>query len=517
MENIPIRILLVEDDEDDYVLMRNLLSRVGATKYELQWAQTYDAALEKIVGHHYDVCLLDYFLGERTGLDLLRELGRRNPDVPVIFVTGQGNYEIDMEAMHAGASDYLVKGQINSPLLERSIRYAIAQKAAEQRIARGQKMEALGTLAGGIAHDFNNILAAILGFTEMAIEDVQDRPLVEKNLNIVLKSAMRARDLVKQILAFSRKTSYEKSPISLSRLIKETIQLLRASIPATIRIKLALTASSDTVLAARIEMQQVLMNLAVNASLAMEETGGTMEISLIDVEIAPDTSLSEPDVVPGEYVQLVVKDTGIGMSSEVMKRVFEPFFTTREVGKGTGMGLAVVYGIVKALQGTITVESEPGAGSVFRVSIPKVKTMAKEEQLKAAQVPGGKESILFLDDEEMLVVWGQAALERLGYTVTAMTDSAEVLRLFSENPTRFDLVITDQTMPAFTGLRLTSELLKIRPDIPIILCTGHSDSVNPETIKGAGIKEYLMKPLAKQELAEAVRRVLDEKTVKHAF
>jgi two-component system cell cycle sensor histidine kinase/response regulator CckA len=213
--------------------------------------------------------------------------------------------------------------------------------------------------------------------------------------------------------------------------------------------------------------------------------------------------------MPGEYVQLVVKDTGTGMSPEVMKRVFEPFFTTREVGKGTGMGLAVVYGIVKALQGTIAVESEPGVGSVFRVSLPKVKTAAKEEQLKAAQVPGGSERILFVDDEEMLAEWGQATLERLGYSVEAVTDSARALSLFSENPAGFDLVITDQTMPVFTGLRLAAELLKTRPDTLIILCTGHSDSVNPETIKEAGIKEFLMKPLAKLELAEAVRRVLD--------
>jgi signal transduction histidine kinase len=512
MNSTAIRILFVEDDEDDYVLMKNMLFRIETTKYDLHWVQTYDAALEKIDKNHYDVCLLDYFLGERSGLDLLGELRDRKPEMPVIFVTGQGNYEVDMEAMRAGASEYLVKGEIGGPLLERSIRYAIAQKAAEQRIARGQKMEALGTLAGGIAHDFNNILAAILGFTEMAMEDVQDRPLVEKNLGNVLKSAMRARELVKQILAFTRKTSYERSPVSLSAIIKETVQLLRASVPATIRIKLALGASSDMVLAAPIELQQVLMNLVANASLAMEEKGGTMEIGLIDVDFSPDTPVSEPDVMPGEYVQLVVKDTGMGMSPEVMRRVFEPFFTTREVGKGTGMGLAVVYGTVKALQGTITVESEPGVGSTFRVSLPKAKTAEREEQSQTAQVPRGKEKILFVDDEEMLVAWGQATLERLGYTVTAVTDSAEALKLFSENPTGFDLVITDQTMPAFTGLRLAEQLLKARPDLPIILCTGHSDSVSPGVIKGAGISDLLMKPLAKQELAEAVRRALDERS-----
>jgi PAS domain S-box-containing protein len=383
----------------------------------------------------------------------------------------------------------------------------------EERLRQSQKMEAMGTLAGGIAHDFNNILAAILGFTEMAVDDVPDRPLVAKNLQHVLKSAMRARELVKQILAFGRKAGHTRGPVSVFPLIKETVQLLRASIPSTIDINLALSASSDTILAAPIEVQQILMNLATNASLAMQEKGGTMEISLTDIDSKPDSSVPESDLIPGEYLQLVVKDTGIGMSLEVKRRVFEPFFTTREVGKGSGMGLAVVYGIVQDLQGTITVESEPGVGSTFRVLLPKARTEAKEEQLHTSQVPRGKESILFVDDEDMLAEWGQAILERLEYAVTAVTDSTAALNTFSSDPTRFDLVITDQTMPGMTGVQLSEELLKIRPDIPIILCTGHSETVSPETAKEVGIRQFLMKPLIKQELAQAVRKVLDEKNL----
>ena len=248
-------------------------------------------------------------------------------------------------------------------------------------------MEAIGTLAGGIAHDFNNMLAAILGFTEMAMEDVPDRPDVQRSLQNVSRAAMRARDLVKQILAFSRKTSHERNPLSLLPLIKETVQLLRASIPTTIEIKFTATATSDTVLAAPVEIQQILMNLATNASLAMQEKGGTLEVSLTDIDFEPDSPVFGADVSPGEYVQLMVKDTGIGMGPDVMKRVFEPFFTTREVGKGTGMGLAVVYGIVKDLQGTITVESELGVGSTFRVLLPKVKTDAQAEAVTACRNP----------------------------------------------------------------------------------------------------------------------------------
>ena len=381
----------------------------------------------------------------------------------------------------------------------------------EGQLRQSQKMEAIGTLAGGIAHDFNNILAAILGFTEMAAEDVADRPEVERNLRNVLKSAMRARELVKQILAFSRKTSHERTPLSLSSVINETVHLLRASIPSTIEITLTNTATSDTILAAPIEIQQILMNLATNASLAMQDKGGTLEVSLTDIDFAPESPVLGPDVIPGEYLQLLVKDTGIGMTPDVMKRVFEPFFTTREVGKGTGMGLAVVYGIVKDLQGTITVESTPGVGSTFRVFLPKIKAEQKEEQPQTAQIPGGRERILFLDDEDMIVEWGEAVLERLGYQVTALTDSTEALKTFSSDPSQFDLVITDQTMPGIPGLQLSKELLKIRPDIPIILCTGHSDTVSPEMAKEAGIREFLMKPLVKQELAQVIRRVLDTK------
>ena len=512
MDNTRIRVLLIEDDEDDYILVRGMLSKVTSTKYDLEWAPGYDAALKAIETVCHDVYLLDYYLGEKNGLDLLREIGKRCIATPVIFLTGQGDYETDVEAMRLGASDYLVKGEISGPLLERVIRYSITQRTTEEKLRQAQKMEAMGTLAGGIAHDFNNILAGIIGFTEMAAEDVADRPDVERNLRRVLKSAMRARDLVKQILTFSRKTSYERKPLSLSPLVKETVQLLRASIPATIEIRLNISASSDTVPASPVEVQQVLMNLATNASLAMQDEGGIMEINLTDIAFTPDSPVSEADVMPGEYLQLAVKDTGVGMSPEVMKRVFEPFFTTREVGKGTGMGLAVVYGIVKDLQGTVTVESESGAGSTFRVFLPKAKTEVNEEQIHTDQIPRGTERILFVDDEEMLAEWGQAILERLGYTVAAVTDSGAALKMFSSDPDRFDLVITDQTMPGMTGVQLSRALLMVKPDLPIILCTGHSETVSPDAAKEEGIREFLMKPLVKQELAGAVRRVLDAKT-----
>jgi len=328
----------------------------------------------------------------------------------------------------------------------------------------------------------------------------------------VLKAASRGAKLVRQILAFSRKAEHVREPVSVSPITKETIQLLRASLPTTIEIKTSMEAVRDTILASPAELQQILMNLTTNASFAMREKGGILSISITNIDFEPDSLVSGEDVEPGEYVQLVVTDTGHGMEPHLMKRVFEPFFTTKEVGEGTGMGLAVVYGVLKSLGGTIAVQSEPEVGSTFRIFLPVARTDEKPEGTEIQVTPKGTERILFVDDEELLIEWGQAALERLGYTVTALTDSTEAFDLFSSDPSSFDLVILDQTMPKLTGLHLAKKLLIIRNNIPIILCTGHSDIVSPEKAKAAGIKEFLMKPLGKQALAQVIRRLLDTKS-----
>jgi PAS domain S-box-containing protein len=380
----------------------------------------------------------------------------------------------------------------------------------EDQLRQSQKMEAIGTLAGGIAHDFNNILAAIIGFAEMIEEDIPlGKPRVH-HVQRVINAATRGRELVRQILAFSRKTGHARYLLSLSAIIKETAQLLRASIPTTINISLDVRANSDTILATPVEIQQILMNLATNAALSMEDKGGTIQISVKDIFIDSDSTLLEAEMVPGDYMQLVVSDTGAGMTKEVLERIFEPFFTTREVGRGTGMGLAVVYGIVKSLHGNIKVDSEPGVGTTFSVLFPKAIAGEEEEVRDSEQIPGSRGRILFIDDEEFLVEWGQALLERLGYEVTSLNNSIEALELFSSDPSRFDVVITDQTMPGATGLQLAGEFLKLRPSIPIILCTGHSDAVIQNGLKESGIQELLFKPLTRKVLAEAIHRALNK-------
>ncbi|HME42250.1 MAG TPA: PAS domain S-box protein [Syntrophorhabdales bacterium] len=380
----------------------------------------------------------------------------------------------------------------------------------EEKLLQAQKMEAIGTLAGGIAHDFNNILAGMIGFSELAVDEIPANSKARRHLKKVLEAGLRARKLVKQILAFSRKSGVEQKQLSLAPLVHETHALLRASLPATIQMPLAITTSDDDVLADPTQIQQVLMNLATNAAYAMRDEGGQLTIGVSSVTFSPGDPLPDPDMEAGAYVKLTVKDTGTGMTEEVRQRIFDPFFTTKEREKGTGMGLAVVYGIVKSHGGAITVQSEAGQGSTFEVFLPQAqKAEVNGEEETTSALPTGTERILFVDDEEMLVEMGQTMLQNLDYHVVVAQHPTEAWNLFLEDPSRFDLVITDQTMPDMTGVTLARKMLRVRKEMPIILCTGCSEAVSPETAKDVGIRQLLMKPLVKQELAQAIRRVLD--------
>jgi PAS domain S-box-containing protein len=381
----------------------------------------------------------------------------------------------------------------------------------EKRLAQAQKMEAIGTLAGGIAHDFNNILSAIMGYTELSLIDIQQDSAVSNNLKQVLKAGGRAKELVQQILTYSRQRENEMQPIKINLIVNEALKLLRASLPSTIRINNNIT-SNLAVMSDPTNIHQVIMNLCTNAGHAMQENGGLLEVSLSDVAIDADFTKDHPGLNPGKFVRLTVSDTGHGMSPEVIERIFDPFFSTKKKGEGTGMGLSVVHGIVKSHGGTLTVDSTPGQGSVFKAFFPAIESEWVPDNKHADLMVTGTENILFVDDEAFQADIARQMLSRLGYRLITCTSSGEALELFRQSPEKFDLVITDMTMPQMTGDVLARKLISIRPDIPIIVCTGYSDRIDTDIANDIGIRELLMKPVVMKDIAQCIRRVLDEGT-----
>ncbi len=382
------------------------------------------------------------------------------------------------------------------------------KESLQKQLIQTQKMEAIGTLAGGIAHDFNNILSAIIGYAEISLDDAPKHSDLQGNLNNLLKAGVRGRDLVKQILTFSRQSEFESKPIRVEPVVKECIEFLRASLPATIEIRQDLK-SNATVMADPTQIHQVIMNLCTNAAHAMHEKGGILDIRLAEVELDSDFASGYQDVFPGKFLRLSVDDTGRGIPPDAVDHIFEPFFTTKEKGEGTGMGLSVVHGIVKKYHGLITVSSEPEKGTVFNVFLPVLETRAISDNDKEEVLLSGTERILFVDDEYFQVDLGKKIFGSLGYKVVAETNSLKALELFRKNPDGFDLVITDMIMPDLPGDKLAKELIAIRPDIPIIICTGYSEQLEAEKAESLGLKAIVMKPLLIQDLAKTVREVLD--------
>jgi len=383
------------------------------------------------------------------------------------------------------------------------------QRKLEYEIQHTQKMESIGTLAGGIAHDLNNILFPIIGHTEMLIEDIPEDSSLRDSLDGIHAGALRAKELVKQILTFSRRDHSELKVMKIQPVVEEALQLLRSTIPTTIGIKQNIQKDCGMIKADLTQMHQVIINLATNASHAMKEKGGELKISLKEIEVGEDAVII-PDMRPGVYACLTVADTGRGMSKELIAKIFDPFFTTKEVGKGTGMGLSVVHGIVKSMNGSIKVYSELGKGTEFHVYLPVDKSASEVSTTDSkVEIRGGTEQILLVDDEEAILVMETRMLERLGYKVTSCVSSIEALEVFCNSPDKFDLVITDMTMPNMSGDKLSSELLKIRPDMPILLCTGFSDNMSVEQATSLGIKSFLLKPIVTKDIAQKIRDVLD--------
>jgi len=383
------------------------------------------------------------------------------------------------------------------------------RKKLEAQLMQAQKMEALGTLAGGIAHDFNNILSAIIAYAEGGKHIVPETDKVRKNIDEILKVSSRARDLVKQILAFSRRTKHEYIQLKLDVTVKESLKMLRAILPKTIEIRQNLPANGR-VMADSTQIHQVVMNLCSNAAHAMGERGGVLDVSLNKVDVHEGVEALALDLPPGPYLRLSVRDTGHGMTPEVLERIFDPYFTTKEKGRGTGLGLSVVHGIVKSHKGAITCKSMPGEGTTIDIYLPEIEFKKEAAApLSGTSCLNGTERLLFIDDEQILGKAVKEGLRYLGYRVVTRTSSIEALDLFRKHPDQFDLVITDIIMPVMSGDRLAQEMLKIRHNIPVILCTGYSEQMTEEKAKELGAQELIMKPMEIRDLAQTIRKVLD--------
>lgn len=382
------------------------------------------------------------------------------------------------------------------------------KKRLEAQLRQVQKMEAIGTLAGGIAHDFNNILSAVVGYAELSLLNADEQTELHLYQKEILSAGERARDLVKQILTFSRQAEQERRPIQIKPICLETLKFIRASIPTTIEIRKDIN-SDALVMADPTQIHQIIMNLCTNAEHAMREIGGILEIGLHDVVLDTTFTADYPELSPGSYQELTVKDTGHGIPAHIMDRIYDPFFTTKKTGEGTGMGLSVIHGIVGSHAGIIKASSQPGRGSTFSVYLPVIESLLDPQIEDKEPLATGKEHILFVDDEPALVDIGIKMLESLGYRVTGRTGSIEALELFKANPDRFDLVITDMSMPNMSGDIFSGELMKIKPEIPIILCTGYSARITGKTALDLGLKAFVYKPVVLHDLAKTVRNVLD--------
>ncbi len=444
-------------------------------------------------------------------LDLLKREGRVEgfeseivkSDGSILWISTNARIVLDADGEFAG-----VEG-ISRDITKRK-RAEEENLILEESLRQSQKMEALGTLAGGIAHDFNNILGAVIGFTEVVLNDLPSDSPNRHHLQVVLTSAERAADLTRQILTFSRKAKPVKKQIRIDLVVEETVRLLRKTIPSTVRIRETVDPNSGFVFADSTQIHQIIMNLCTNAYHALENETGEIRIGLGVEAVAKEPAVTDSSLKPGQYAVISVKDTGRGIPKEALPRIFEPFYTTKPMGKGTGLGLSVVHGIVKDHGGTIVVSSEPNIGTSFRIYLPSVEEPEAAVSPNLSVPPkGGSERILVVDDDPAITAVWQTILEGLGYRVIGVSSAEQALEMFRFAPTSFDLILTDQTMPHMTGEALAEQAMRIRPDIPMIICTGHSAALNGKSAKDIGVRAILLKPINSKQLANAIREALD--------
>lgn len=516
---------------------RNVTDRYRMEKALRESEEKYRTILESIEEGYYEVDLTGNFTFLNDAMCKIRGQSRdeligknnkdyMNPDTAKtvykyfnkVYDTGTPAKNVEWKTLRADGSERyvessidLIKNSKDQPIGFRGVvRDVTERKRMEDELRQARKMESIGTMAGGIAHDFNNLLYMITGNTELALEDTPEWNPVHANLQEIKSAGLRAAGIVKQLLNFSRKADQELKPIGVITVIKDALKFMRSMIPKTIEIRKHLPDTDVTILADPIQINQVLMNICTNASQAMEETGGILEITVENATLSEEAVANYPDLTAGEHIKITVSDTGPGIDPEIIDRIFDPYFTTKGFGEGSGMGLTVVHGIMKNHSGAIAVDSKPDKGATFTILFPVVAEKPVMEIKTPDATPRGNETILFVDDEESIATMAGQVLIRLGYKVETETNPEAALELFRMNPDRFDLVITDMTMPQMTGVKLSEKLKDVRPDIPVIICTGHSSLIDEEKAKAMGIDDYAMKPIVKRDIAKIIRKVLDK-------
>ncbi len=516
MKQPSVQLLLVEDDEEDAFLTQRLLRDNGRVTFDVEWVRNYDAALEAL-RTPYSVCLVDYHLGIHNGSALIAQAIANGFHGPMILLTGRGDHDVDVEAMKAGAADYLVKDQITPQLLERVIRHAIERKDAEaalrrseEQLRQSQKMEAVGSLAGGVAHDFNNLLSVILSYSELLATELKPGDPMRDDLNSIRDAGLRAAVLTRQLLAFSRQQVLQLRVVNLNDVFTGMERMLKRVIGEHLELRSVCAPNLPDILADLGQMEQVLMNLVVNARDAMPR-GGSLTIATKVVTLTEHEALQHEGASAGPHVMLTVTDTGSGMDKATQARIFEPFFTTKEPGKGTGLGLSTVFGIVRQSGGSITVSSQPGEGTTFVVYF---RTADRKAVASASTPPPelstlrGSETILLVEDDQRVRALVHTILRKYGYTVLEAQSGGDALLLCEQHEGHIDLLLTDVVMPRMSGLALAERLAPLRPTMQVLFMSGYTDDeVVRHGVLWATI-DFIQKPITPEPLARQVREML---------